>query len=472
MNRKWVTLLLVGILICFPLYQLIISLVGMNRTIIIAGGPEGGLYHPIALSLKNAIGRSGKTVKVRPTDGTLENLKLIAKGDVDFALVQPGAYEGLLRYEPRLLQENSKKIDVQLLDQVSFVANLYSQPLHIVVREDSGIRSLKDLNGKRINLGSKLSGDYPMSRLLLESLDIKLSELHSNLTYPKIIEAFKKDELDASIITVGMQAGIFRDLAELGKIRFLSISNNDALATKHLQLMPYQVPRGVYKFEEGDSVPDSPISTVATGAHLVTRADMDSSIVERVTEEVLQTSFLKENKLQELFNQGKSYAQLKPFFQIHEGARWVYEPETRTFFDPDIVEMWENLRSFIVSVFVALFFGYNWFRKRRERFKDNKIDDYVHRVLEIERQQMHLEVGGGIDDLPKLQDLENKLTELREECFRDFSGHDLQDEPGTDCFLELCASLSEKLNAKMSRFRLSGEIQRLTEAVQTQRKSD
>ena len=85
---------------------------------------------------------------------------------------------------------------------------------------------------------------------------------------------------------------------------------------------------------------------------------------------------------------------------------------------------------------------------------------------------MHLEVGGGIDDLPKLQDLENKLTELREECFRDFSGHDLQDEPGTDCFLELCASLSEKLNAKMSRFRLSGEIQRLTEAVQTQRKSD
>ena len=150
----------------------------------------------------------------------------------------------------------------------------------------------------------------------------------------------------------------------------------------------------------------------------------------------------------------------------------VYEPETRSFFRPEIVEMWENLRSFIVSVCVALFFGYKWFRKRKDRLKDNKIDDYVRRVLEIERQQMHFDIGGSIDDLPKLQDLENRLTKLREECFSDFSGYDLQDEPGTDCFLELCASLSEKINAKMSRFKLGGEIQRLVKVIESEKKSD
>ncbi|MAD24864.1 MAG: hypothetical protein CMO44_11915, partial [Verrucomicrobiales bacterium] len=110
MNRKWITLFLVVLLVCFPLYQLITSLIGMNRTIIIAGGPRGGLYHPIALSLKDAIIQAGRKAEVLSTDGTVENLQKIAKGKVDFAFVQPGAYEGLVRFEPSLLQERSKKI--------------------------------------------------------------------------------------------------------------------------------------------------------------------------------------------------------------------------------------------------------------------------------------------------------------------------------------------------------------------------
>ena len=469
MNRKWITLFLIGLLVCFPLYQLIISLVGMNRTIIIAGGPDGGLYHPIALSLKSALDRSGRKVEVIATDGTIENLKLIAKGEVDFAFVQPGAYQGLIRYEPSLLKESSKKIDIKLLDRVSFVVNLYSQPLHIAVREGSGIQSLKDLEGKRINLGVKLSGDYSMSRLLLESLEIEKSKLHTHFSYPKMTRAFKNNQLDAAFITVGMQSSVFQNLAKSGKIYFLSIPNNEALAAMQLQLTPFQVPRGIYQFE-GNPVPSRDISTVATGAHLIARKDMNSGIVERVAKELLNTAFLKENKLQELFNKGKEFAKSKPFFPIHEGARMVYEPETRSFFRPEIVEMWENLRSFIVSVCVALFFGYKWFRKRQDRLKDNKIDDYVRRVLEIERQLMHFDIGGSIDDLPKLQDLEYRLTKLREECFSDFSGYDLQDEPGTDCFLELCASLSEKINAKMSRSKLGGEIQRLVNVIESEKK--
>ena len=82
---------------------------------------------------------------------------------------------------------------------------------------------------------------------------------------------------------------------------------------------------------------------------------------------------------------------------------------------------------------------------------------------------MSLDAGGGIEDLDKLQSLQDQLTELRQECFKDFSGHNLQDEPGTDCFLELCASLSEKLNSKMTRLRLTGEIQRLAKAIEDEK---
>ena len=40
MNRKWITVCLLGLLICVPLSQLVVGMAGMNRTIIIAGGPE------------------------------------------------------------------------------------------------------------------------------------------------------------------------------------------------------------------------------------------------------------------------------------------------------------------------------------------------------------------------------------------------------------------------------------------------
>ena len=468
MNRKWITYCLLGLLICIPLYQLMVGLAGMNRTIVIAGGPEKGLYRPIALSLQDVLTRLGRKSKVLTTEGTLENLKLVAEGNADFALFQPGAYEGLRNFEPELLAEDTKKIDATALEQVAFVANLYSQPLHIVVRDGSGIQSLSDLRGKRINLGVKLSGDYPMARLLLESLQIDLGEEHSNLTYPEIMTAFDNGELDAAFITVGMQAEVFRMLAKSGKIRFLSIPNHEALAAMELPLTPFVVPRGVYQFE-GDPVPREGINTVATGAHLITSTGVESGLVERVTQELLKTTFQKENKLEELFSEGKSFANSMPFFPVHEGAQWAYDPETRTFFDPDIIEMWENLRSFIVSFLAAGFFGYQWFRKRQERLKENKIDEYVRRVIGIERQQMNLDAGGGAEDLDKLQALQDQLTELRQECFKDFSGYNLQEEPGTECFLELCASLSEKLNSKMTRLRLGGEIQRLAKAIESEK---
>jgi TRAP transporter TAXI family solute receptor len=465
MKRKWITIGLLTVLICVPLYQLVKALTALNRTIVIAGGPEKGLYHPIALSLSNVLTRLGRTVKVRATDGSLENLKLVAEGKVDFALFQPGSRENLKEFAPALLKQNAQKIDPAKLEQVAFVANLYSQPLHIAVRVGSGIKSLQDLKGKSVNLGPKLSADYPMSRLLLKSFNITLGEEHLNLNYLELIRAFEADKLDAAFITVGMQADVFQTLARTGRIRFLSIPNNEALAAMELHLSPFKVPRGIYRFE-GGAVPRADIETVATGAHLITRGDVESGLVEKITQEILKTPFQKENRLGELFEQGKPFASARPFFPVHEGAKWVYEPDTRTFIRPEIVDMWESMRSFFVSFIVAGFFGFQWYQKRKDRTKETRLDYFIRGVIEIERQQMTLDTEKKGDDMEKLQRLQDELTNLRQECFKDFSGNQLQEESGTDCFLKLCASLSEKLNAKMTRLRLGGEIARLAKAIE------
>jgi len=464
MKRKWITLGLLGLLICVPLYQLAKALARMNRTVVIAGGPEKGLYHPIALSLSNVVARLGRRATVRTTAGSLENLKLVAEGKADLALFQPGSRETLKAYAPALLEQEAQRIDPAKLGHVAFVANLYSQPLHIAVREGSGIESLEDLKGRVVNLGPELSADYPMSLRLLRSLGEEPGEHHRNLPYTELIGAFERDEVDAAFITVGMHADVFHALARTGRVRFLSIPNNGALAAMELHLSPFTVPRGIYRFE-GRAVPRADIETVATGAHLITRDNVPGSLVERITKAILETPFQKENQLGELFEQGKPFARARPFFPVHEGANWVYEPESRTLIKPEIVDMWESMRSFFVSMIVAAVVGWQWYRKKRDRSKETRLDYYIREVIRIEREQMSLDATPSGDALEKLQKLQDELTDLRQECFRDFSGHQLQEEPGTDCFLMLCASLSEKLNAKMTRQRLGGELSRLADSI-------
>jgi hypothetical protein len=290
-------------------------------------------------------------------------------------------------------------------------------------------------------------------------------ENHRNMPYTELIDAFDRDEVDAAFITVGMQADVFQTLARTGKVRFLSIPNNEALAAMELHLSPFKVPRGIYQFE-GEAVPGADIQTVATGAHLITRSDVESGFVEKITQEILKTPFQKENRLGELFEQGKPFARARPFFPVHEGAKWVYEPDTRTFIKPALVDMWESMRSFFVSIVVAGFLGFQWYQKRKDRTKETRLDHYIRGVIDIERQQMTLDTEKKGNDMEKLQSLQDQLTNLRQDCFKDFSGHQLQEEPGTDCFLELCASLSEKLNAKMTRLRLGGEIANLARAIE------
>ena len=225
------------------------------------------------------------------------------------------------------------------------------------------------------------------------------------MPYTELIDAFGRDEVDAAFITVGMKADVFQTLAINGKVLFLSIPNNEALAAMELHLSPFTVPRGIYQFDS-KAVPRADIHTVATGAHLITRNDVESSLVEQITQEILKTPFQKQHRLGELFEQGKPFASARPFFPIHQGAKWVYEPDSRTLLKPELVDMWESMRSFFVSIIVAGFLGYQWYRKKKDRTKEGRLDYYVRNVIEIERQQMTLDTEKKGNDMEKLQRLQ------------------------------------------------------------------
>lgn len=447
--------------------------------ITIGTGPPGGRYRVIAKALEEEIITRHPDVDVTlvPTNGSLENLLLLREGKLDLALYQPGIYEAFKEHDLKALESaktDAKKSPLPRLGdpgKTAFVANLYSQPAHLIIRQDAKIDAenlQKMLKHKKVALGTKQSGAFGMSMILLKHFGLKKDDLAVKYAdsdaadyYDDVKTGFKEGDLDAAFITMGVRAPIFNDLARTGKCAIVSIPNRKALLQNNLYLSQYTIPAGLY----GDHpyiIPRTEVETVASGAQLLTREKANAYLVEAVTRIVLDKNFARQNHLNELFEyEGRAFALKKAETAIHDGAQSVYDPE----FDIHLVETGEAAYSLAVSTAIAAFFGVRWLRKRGARKKEHKLDRYIRSLLVIEEQQVGLDQGAAAKDLERLQKLLDEVTFLRQTALRELSAHELNEDRGADCFIEMCHALSNKINAKISRQRLDTVMHCLIEAT-------
>eukprot|EP00913_Durusdinium_trenchii_P005688 g5306.t1 len=444
MQRKWVRPAIAVALLALPFV-----IAGIYRwmtappsEIFIATGPEGGRYRVIAAELKEEIeDKLDVKVTLIHTRGSLDNLNKLESGEVHLAMYQPGTRE-------RLQQENDAP-DYE----PAFVANVYSEVAAFIVHTKSGIEGPHDLlptgDGTRkrsVALGQKSSGDYAMSLRLLEhfGLDEHKSIDARYLSYSQIARQFADGKLDAAFITTGTEAPILRKLLASGHCRLVTIPNGDALSLHHISLTPAVIPAGLYHSPAG-AEPKNDIPTVAFRAQLLTRKDIKTGFVRSVVERLLDERFLRDNRLLELFRDGKAFARHKPEFSIHPGASQVYDPELRPVLNSDFVEAMEGMRSFLVSILIAGFLLFRWLKDRRVKKQEHRLDRYIHKLLDIERRQFELDetqlsnpnTESLLSDIEQLQKLLDEVTSLRQDAFGEFTAHQLSEDRATDCFLEM-----------------------------------
>ena len=456
MSRKWVKIALIVFLVLLPvmIHQAYRRTTALPKTVTLATGASGGRYSQLAERLAARIeSRLPTTVNRVSSQGSLQNLKLLAEGKVDFALYQPGTVEVL---------GGSSQPDTQ---DVRFVANLYLQPIHFIVRRGAGITGPADLPGKRVAVGLFDSGDYAASLVLLGHFGIGEDAIDAeHLQYPEIKQRFERKTLDAALITVGVQAPILSELLSTCKCDVIDVPYAKALATKNAAMSEYTIPAGLYRAGP-DAIPAEDVRTVALGAQLLTRRNSPSNLVEEVSRIVLGEDFLKENRLGELISGGFDFARQKPEFAIHPGAVQFYDPHLRPLLDPDFVDATEGLRSFVVSVLIAIFLGVRWLKQKRAKKKEHKLDRYVRSLLDIERRQVPLDDTADTDDAESLEILLDEVTFLRQEALRAFTAHELTEDRAVECFVQMCHALSDKINAKISRQRLDAKLSQIADGL-------
>jgi TRAP transporter TAXI family solute receptor len=131
---------------------------------------------------------------------------------------------------------------------IRMMTGMYESVHHFVVREDSGIKSMGDLAGKRVNVGSPGSGSAANSTIILEGLGLYDQVKINNLSFGDAGRAVGDGQMDA----LGMSGAPMSAVVTLEasrKIRVLGFS--DAEFKKVFAKSPFYykttLPAGVYK---------------------------------------------------------------------------------------------------------------------------------------------------------------------------------------------------------------------------------
>ncbi len=222
-----------------------ISTVSAAQRIVFGGGPAGGTFQVVANSIQTYDPvKTSKDYRVRAQSsaGSVENLRKVNAGRMQFGVVYSGHV--YLGHNGRMKNDTRKYTDVLA------VSYLYGAPAQLVVRKGSGIRSVKDLAGKRVGVGNAGSGAFANCELFFTHMGIWDKIKRNAMGYNDAAAAFGNNQLDAFWLFTAFPSGAVIMAAQTNDIELIDLAK-DAEESGFFKKYPYfaklAVPAGTYR---------------------------------------------------------------------------------------------------------------------------------------------------------------------------------------------------------------------------------
>lgn len=196
----------------------------------IATGGTAGTYYPLGGALAEILNKNvpGVNASAQSTGASVANINMLKDGKVDLAFVQNDityyALNGLEMFK-------DKKVA-----NLKGIATLYPETIQIVTIEDTGIKSLNDIKGKRVAVGAAGSGTEANARQILEAYGITYDDIKVQyLSFAEASNGLKDGNVDVAFVTAGHPTAAIQDIAAQRKLVLLSVDNDkaDALIKKY-----------------------------------------------------------------------------------------------------------------------------------------------------------------------------------------------------------------------------------------------
>ncbi|MGE3247204.1 MAG: TAXI family TRAP transporter solute-binding subunit [Beijerinckiaceae bacterium] len=211
----------------------------------IGTGRQGGAYYRMGAIIADAMVRSGlvKSATAESVSGAIESARLAEKGTLQvFGMDKTWVVRAANGEAPF-----KKKLDLRT------VMPMGAWSLFFVTQQDSPIKTLEDLKGKRIAVGARGSGMEQHARMLLKGLGMTFKDITPvYLAFGPGARAVKDGKADAQLQCC-LPNGSITELSELSKVRAVNMDKNiDKLIASSGTYGRMVMEKGVFKGHDKD----------------------------------------------------------------------------------------------------------------------------------------------------------------------------------------------------------------------------
>ena len=233
------------------------------------------VYGQVWASLVNE--KLGTTISTQQTQGPNQNIILTDSRSIDFGMTTMGvalqAWEGKGEWTKGTRYNN-----------IRAMFPMYDTPFHFVALEKSGIKSVKDLVGKKSGVGPRAGTCGTYFPLMFKALGIETtirngqaSDMQSNL---------QDGLIDAFPFCAGVPIAAYSELETTNKVRFFTFTDEELKKIKSAlpELSDSMIPKGTYKQQTEDH------KTVGLYNFAIAHKDVPDDLVYGIMKAVLENN--------------------------------------------------------------------------------------------------------------------------------------------------------------------------------------
>lgn len=176
------------------------------ETIGMVTGSPTGTYIKFGNDIADVAKKVGLAIEVKESSGSIDNIdRMDSKENAALGIVQ----SDVLGYLSRSDKPNLRVV----ANKLRLVFPLYHEEVHLFARKE--IARFEDLQGKRLVLGVKGSGNWLTAMNLLQIMNVQPAETLDDLPPPQAVTAVLTGKADAMVYVAGKPVEVFTNLEKL-----------------------------------------------------------------------------------------------------------------------------------------------------------------------------------------------------------------------------------------------------------------
>ncbi len=251
----------------------------------IGTGGVTGVYYPTGGAIARIVNAKkkeyGMRLTVESTGGSVYNINAIMSGDLDFGVVQSDR-----QYQAYYGSEKSEWAGKPQKELRALFA-IHPESLTLCAAVDTGVKTIQDLKGKRVNIGNPGSGQRQNSidALTAAGLNFEKDLMSEGLKAAEAPGMLQDGRIDAFFYTVGHPSGAFKEATSgTRKVKFVPINMTDEFYKKFSYYAPSIVPVAEYP----GAANDADVPTFGVKATFVTSARVEDKYVYNLVKEIFE----------------------------------------------------------------------------------------------------------------------------------------------------------------------------------------